>query len=77
MYLHETFKATADVELQTFQLSTLTVSPGVTRFHCLSHALTVGSSFLTVLQNLVDFLSNSQFSRKTNEATQFPFKKIS
>ena len=36
-------------------LSTLTVSPCVTRFHCLSHGLTVGSSFLTVLQILSGF----------------------
>ena len=36
-------------------LSTLTVSPWVTRFHCLSQGLTVGSSFLTVLKILIGF----------------------
>ena len=36
-------------------LSTLTVSPCVTRFHCLSHGLMVRSSFLTVLQILSGF----------------------
>ena len=36
-------------------LSTLTVSPCLTRFHCLSHGLTVGSSFLTVFQILSEF----------------------
>ena len=37
------------------ELSTLTVSPCVTRFHCLSHGIMVGSSFLTVLQILGGF----------------------
>ena len=40
-------------------LSTLTVSPCVTRFHYLasylSHGLTAGSSFLTVLKSLSGF----------------------
>ena len=44
-YIHEMFT----------DLLTLTVSPCVTRFHCLSHGLTVGSSFLTVLQILSEF----------------------
>ena len=38
-------------------LSTLTVSPCVTRFHSLSHGFTVASSFLTVLQILSGFFS--------------------
>ena len=36
-------------------ISSLTVSPCVTQFHCLSHGITVGSSFLTVLQILRGF----------------------
>ena len=43
LYLHETFKATADVELQTFQLSW---------FHCVSHGFTV---FLTVSRWVLHF----------------------
>ena len=39
----------------TADLSTLTVSPCVTKFHCLSYGLMVGSSFLTVLQILSGF----------------------
>ena len=38
-------------------LSTLTVSPCVTRFHSLSHGFTVASSFLTVFQILSGFFS--------------------
>ena len=58
-------------EMQTSQLS---------RFHRVPHGFTVflmvGSSFLTVSQILSDFLSNSQFPKKTNKATQSPVKKI-
>ena len=45
-------------------LSTLTVSPSVTRFHCLSHSLTVGSSFLMVFQILSGFSLKLSFLRK-------------
>ena len=38
-------------------LSTLMVSPCVTRFHSLSHGFTVASSFLTVFQILSGFFS--------------------
>ena len=50
-------------------VSALTVSPCVTRFHYLSHGLTVGSSFLTVLQNLSGFSHNRNFLRKQTENT--------
>ena len=66
---------TLSLNSKTVDLSLVMVSMCVTRFHCLSHGLTVGSSFLMVLQNLVDFLSNSQISKKTNKATQSPVKK--
>ena len=53
-------------------LSAITVSTCVTRFHCLSHGLTVGSSFLTVLQ----IFSGFSFKLKTNKATQSRQKNI-
>ena len=50
---------------------TLTVSPCVTRFHCLSHGYTVGSSFLTLLKILSGFfpkLTHSFLKKQTQGA---------
>ena len=44
-----------NLKLLFADLSTLTVSPCVTWVHCLFHGLTVGSSFLTVLQIVSGF----------------------
>ena len=43
------------INLFTADLSILTISPCVTRFHCLPNSLMVGSSFLMVLQILSGF----------------------
>ena len=62
----------------------MTQTSQLSRFHRVSHAF---NTFLTVSQWVlhfsrfykfqVDFLSNSQFSKKTIKATQSPVKKIS
>ena len=55
-------------------LSTLTVLPCVTRFYCLSHGLTVGSSFLTILQILSRFFSQvHSFLNKQTQAAYSNF----
>ena len=52
--------------------STLMVSLCVTQFHCLSQGLTVASSFLTVLQILSGFFSQTHsFLRKQTKAAHF------
>ena len=53
---------------QTPDFSTLTASPCVTRFHHPSHSLTVGSSFLTVLQILSGFFPKLSFLKKQTQA---------
>ena len=58
-------------------LSTLTVSPCVTWFHCLSQGLTVGSSFLTVLQILSGLsLKLTVFSENKQRQHNPPSKNI-
>ena len=49
-------------------LSTLTASPCVTRFFHPSHGLTVGSSFLMVLQILSRFFPKRTVHKKTTQA---------
>ena len=68
LYLHETFKATADVELQTFQLSTLTVSLSFSRSHggfFISHGFTKFSGFSLKLSFLgKQTRQHNSFSKK-------------
>ena len=53
---------------QTSQLSRF--QPGIARFHCLSQGLTVGSSFLTVIQFLSgSFSQTHSFLKKEAKAT--------
>ena len=56
-------------------LSSLTVSPCVTRFHCLSHGLTVGSSFLTALQILSGFSLKLKISSENKQGNAIPSQK--
>ena len=44
------------------------ISPCVTRFHCFSHGLMVGSSFLRVLQILSRFFPKLSFLKKETKA---------
>ena len=55
MYYELCFSFTMYNKKYVSDLSTLTVLLCVTRFHCLSHVLTVCSSFLKLLQILIGF----------------------
>ena len=53
-------------------LSTLTASPCVTRFHSLSRGLTVSSSFLTVWQILIGFFPKLTVLQKNKHRRHIP-----
>ena len=60
----------------TTDLSTLTISLCVTQFHCLSHGVTAGSSFLMVVQILRVFSLKLTISEENKPGNTIPYQKI-